>query len=86
MKSRDEILEDVSHLRLSSRSCFYDLLDQYSIKRLASGEVVKISWPQALGVVSLKDWNSAFEIAMEMSADIMRPDSGFKLTGDYEAN
>lgn len=67
--TRDEILAQVKELRFSSRACFFDILDQLSWKLSASGKVVKIRWPEALGVLTIEDWNRAWAASMEMAQE-----------------
>jgi hypothetical protein len=71
VKSRDEIIELVRPLRFSSRQCFYSVLDQLSIVKLESGEVVHLKWPEALGEVTVEQWNHAYDSSMAMCTEMI---------------
>lgn len=68
MKSRDEIIELVRELRFSSAECFWSLLNQYTYSPGIEGH---LRWPQALGHITLEEWNRAYEVSMEMCADMV---------------
>lgn len=60
MKSRDEILEEVRKELFSVRHAFFGLLDRATIKP----NVGKMAWPDALTILTLEEWNAAYEGAM----------------------
>lgn len=68
MKTRDEIIEAIGHEPFSTRRCFYGLLDQFATRPL-DNEVVTVKWPNALSVISLQEWNTAYTSALEMAAN-----------------
>jgi hypothetical protein len=71
MKSRDEILDAIGREPFSTRRCFYGLLEQFA-SRPVNGKVVTFKWPDVLGVISLNDWNIAYDAALEMAIDQRR--------------
>jgi hypothetical protein len=71
MKSRDEILAVINWEPFSTRHCFYGLLEQFATRRVEA-EIVTFKWPEALGVISIEDWNTAYTTALEMAADLRR--------------
>jgi len=66
MKTRDEIIEAIRNERFSVRMRFGNELDRLSHIAL-DGERVVLKWPHAVIVLSLADWNDAYETAMKAS-------------------
>jgi hypothetical protein len=61
MKSRDQILEEIRTEMFSTRQAFFGLLERCAYR----SEGVKLAWPDALTQISLEEWNSAYEGAMQ---------------------
>lgn len=61
MKTRDEILDDIKTQMFSTRQAFFGLLERCAYR----SEGHKLAWPDALTVISLEEWNSAYEGAMK---------------------
>jgi len=67
VRTRDEILHAMACESFSVRRVFFDYLDSRRRRYLGTGETVAVSWPDALMIIAISEWNDAYEHAIDTS-------------------
>lgn len=72
MLTRDEIIGLIKEEAFSIRHVFYDAIDDEGKRHISvdPASKIKLQWPHALSVLTLEDWNNAYERAIKFKESI----------------